>query len=188
MERDQCDRTRTISTSQMRRQWILPELIGLRPLSALPRRWGSSSSVCNVAMAGGEGGSRCESPAREGCEGEGTSDDVGMRSRSRLSFEMNDGICVACPMSCVPPDPIPTVTGIVSVRVTRLPCVGIEWACARLPTAPWLGCWPMWDWDWFWDSIVPRRSTRFIFFRHRSHTVPGPSGPGPHFSTHLPSL
>ena len=22
----------------------------------------------------------------------------------------------------------------------------------------------------------------------RSHTVPGPSGPGPHFSTHLPSL
>src|ERR1700722_3176333 len=59
----------------------------------------------------------------------------------------------------------------------------------------------------WWCSSVPRRSTRFIFLRqlfqrstsnpqcndnknniHRSHTVPGPCGPGPHFSTHLPSL
>jgi hypothetical protein len=57
-------------------------------------------------------------------------------------------------------------------------------------------------------SSVPRRSTRFIFLRHlkgqnehmhihdnrerkntnRSQHVPGPSGPGPHFSTHFPSL
>ena len=54
-------------------------------------------------------------------------------------------------------------------------------------------------------NASPRRSTLFIFFLHLmhtmsihhvahaqttylSHTVPGPSGPGPHFSTHLPSL
>src|SRR3984957_15134919 len=59
----------------------------------------------------------------------------------------------------------------------------------------------------WWCSSVPRRSTRFIFLRqlfqrstpypqrnddknniHRSHTVLGPCGPGPHFSIHLPSL
>ena len=108
--------------------------MGRRPLSALGRRWGLSSSACNVAMAGGEGGSRWESPEREGCAGEGASDDVGMRSRSRLSFEMKDGIWDACPMvSCVP-DPIPTVTGIVSVLVTRFAWLEIEWACTKEAT------------------------------------------------------
>ena len=36
--------------------------------------------------------------------------------------------------------------------------------------------------------IVPSLSTLFIFFLQRSHTVPGPCGPGPHFSTHLSPL
>lgn len=87
-------------------------------------------------MAGGEGGSRCESLERVGCEAEGASDDVCMRSRSRLSLEMNDGICVACAMSCVPPDPIPTVAGIVSVRVTLFPCADIECEWVRVGAGP----------------------------------------------------
>ena len=113
--------------------------------------------------------------------------------------------------------PVFAVAGRVSVRCTvrseRYPCecgvavttVGCEpreCVCrmgGERMTVPGTECIPC-------TSAVPRRSTRFIFLRHlrsgsgmwkrrryteaayRSHTVPEPCGPGPHFSTHLPSL
>ena len=43
---------------------------------------------------------------REKCRRDGSSGDVGIHSRSCLPLKMNDGICFAFPMSCVPSNPI----------------------------------------------------------------------------------